>query len=249
MNRTEERTIEIVEAFFSPATPELLHRHEIDSVRMALAALLEYQPQVLEFYYRQKLSFPEIAKRLELNPVTISGLHNRGITRLTKLLKEMAVLGKRGRPNSIGKQISNPPAQQNAEQVCDNVALNLTCPGCAKRLRARAVARSTRYRCQCGLTFIISRDDSGRSEVQVLYGKIHTPGAARDFANEDCYSILGVEPTGTCDEIKKAYRARLNEYHPDKLGQVSEEIRDYADNITKWINLAFAQIKQRRGMR
>lgn len=112
MNRTEERTIEIVEAFFSPATPELLHRHEIDSVRTELAALLEYQPQVLEFYYRQKLSFPEIAKRLELNPVTISGLHNRGITRLTKLLKEMAVLGKRGKPNSIGKQISNPPTQQ-----------------------------------------------------------------------------------------------------------------------------------------
>jgi predicted DNA-binding protein YlxM (UPF0122 family) len=149
MNKAEGRTVEFVEAFFSPAASELRHRHEIDSVRTALAALLEYQPQVLEFYYRQKLSFPEIAQRLELNPVTISGLHNRGITRLTKLLKEMAVLGKRGRPNSIRKQISNPPTQQNAEQVCDNFALNLTCPGCARRLRARAVARSTRYRCEC----------------------------------------------------------------------------------------------------
>jgi DNA-directed RNA polymerase specialized sigma subunit len=112
MNKTEGQTIAIVEAFFSPAAAERLHRHEIDSVQTALAALLEYQPQVLEFYYRQKLSFPQIALRLELNPVTISGLHNRGITRLTKLLKEMAVLGKRGRPNSIGKQIPNSPTQQ-----------------------------------------------------------------------------------------------------------------------------------------
>jgi predicted DNA-binding protein YlxM (UPF0122 family) len=245
----EDRTVEIVKAFFSPIASEVLHRHEIDSVRTALAALFEYQPQVLEFYYRQKLSFLEIARRLELEPVTISGLHNRGITRLTKLLKEMAVLGKRGRPNSIGRQISSLPTQQNAERVCDNIALILTCPGCAKRLRARGIARSTRYRCGCGLTFIISREDSGRSEVQVLYGKIHTPGAARNFANEDCYSILGVERTDTWDEIKKAYRARLNEYHPDKLGHVGQEIRDYADNITKWVNLAFAQIKQRRGMR
>ena len=245
---TEERTIKIVELFFSPTKSEVLHRHEIDSVRTALGALFEYQPLVIELYYEKRLSFSEIAQRLELNPVTISGLHNRGITRLTKLLKEMTVLGKRGRPKSLGTQVSSPPPQQDTEQVCDNIALNLTCPGCVKRLRARPATGSTRYRCECGLTFIISRDDSGRIEPQVLYGKIHTPGAARDFANEDCYSILGAEPTDTWEEIKKAYRSRLNEYHPDKLGQVGKEIRDYADNITKWINLAFAQIKQRRGI-
>ncbi|HPH65852.1 MAG TPA: DnaJ domain-containing protein, partial [Kofleriaceae bacterium] len=34
----------------------------------------------------------------------------------------------------------------------------------------------------------------------------------------DPYKILGVAPTATADEIKKAYRKLAKQYHPDSTG-------------------------------
>ena len=60
----------------------------------------------------------------------------------------------------------------------------------------------------------------------------------------DPYSILGVSPSATDDEIKTAYRKLSQQYHPDKhLDSVMEEI---ATQKMAEINAAYDQIMTMR---
>jgi DnaJ-domain-containing protein 1 len=243
MTPLEEQTVRLLKGFFSQTG--LQSRHEIDSMETALQALLEFQREVLALYYEKQCTFQGIAERMELNPVTVAGLHNRGLARLAKLLKEIGMLGKRGRPASVNEQNAAIP-QRTTELSRAEVTLVLRCPACARENRAKCSAPLTRYRCACGCVFMVSRHEGGLVEVEVLHSRIQRPGAVRDFGNEDCYSILGISPSASMDDAKKAYRARLFEYHYDRVAQAGKEMRDYADEITKWMNLAYAEIKQKK---
>jgi len=65
------------------------------------------------------------------------------------------------------------------------------------------------------------------------------------------YAELGVEPTASDKEIKKAYRRLMNRYHPDKLSgsQATQEELDTAGMRTKEIRGAYEQIRRRRGFK
>jgi DnaJ like chaperone protein len=59
---------------------------------------------------------------------------------------------------------------------------------------------------------------------------------------------LGIEPTATNDELKKAYRRMAMKYHPDKVANAGEEIRQQATEKFRGINEAYEYIKQQRGL-
>jgi len=52
--------------------------------------------------------------------------------------------------------------------------------------------------------------------------------ATIDHEEEDPFKILGVEPGGSPDEIKAAYRRAVAKYHPDKVTHLGKEFQEMA---------------------
>ena len=65
---------------------------------------------------------------------------------------------------------------------------------------------------------------------------------------ESHYEILGISENASIEEIKKAYRKKIMEYHPDKTGGLGEKLKNMATEEAKKINCAFAEIMKSRGV-
>jgi len=65
------------------------------------------------------------------------------------------------------------------------------------------------------------------------------------------YKTLGVDSEASDQEIKKAYRAKVMEYHPDKIVSkgLPEEFLKLAEEKFKEVNSAYEEIKKLRGWR
>lgn len=61
------------------------------------------------------------------------------------------------------------------------------------------------------------------------------------------YSILGIGPDATNEEIKKAYRKMAVEYHPDKVSYLGEDVQKSAKEKFQKINEAYESLKKERG--
>lgn len=60
------------------------------------------------------------------------------------------------------------------------------------------------------------------------------------------YSILGVDPKASNNDIKKAYRKMAVEYHPDKVSYLGEDVQNAAKEKFQKINEAYEAIKKER---
>ena len=63
------------------------------------------------------------------------------------------------------------------------------------------------------------------------------------------YSVLGITPTATDEEVKKAYRSMAIKHHPDKVAQMGEEYQKGAKEKFQQIQDSYDAIKKRRGMK
>ena len=62
------------------------------------------------------------------------------------------------------------------------------------------------------------------------------------------YTALEITPSATNEEVKKAYRRKAMKYHPDKVANAGEEIRQQATDKFRGINEAYEHIKKQRGL-
>jgi DnaJ like chaperone protein len=64
------------------------------------------------------------------------------------------------------------------------------------------------------------------------------------------YAVLGVDPGASDDEVKRAYRKMVHEYHPDTIASkgLPEEFNTFAHEKFKEIQEAYEAIKKERGM-
>jgi hypothetical protein len=61
------------------------------------------------------------------------------------------------------------------------------------------------------------------------------------------YEILGLSPSASVVEIKRAYRKRVKECHPDLFAGMDQPARDLAERWTKALNAAYSTLKTRQG--
>ena len=75
-----------------------------------------------------------------------------------------------------------------------------------------------------------------------------TTSASGSISLHECYEILGIPSSASDAEVKKAWRQKTLEFHPDKLmGKgLSESFIEFADAQMKKINLAYETIKKSR---
>jgi uncharacterized membrane protein YkvA (DUF1232 family) len=67
------------------------------------------------------------------------------------------------------------------------------------------------------------------------------PGASEDPF--DPYEILGIPSSASSETIQAAYRARMKEYHPDKVAHLGEELQELAHRKALAIQKAYQQLR------
>jgi DnaJ-domain-containing protein 1 len=60
----------------------------------------------------------------------------------------------------------------------------------------------------------------------------------------DPYQILGIDSSASGEEIQSAYKARMHEYHPDKVAHLGEELQEVAHRKAVEIQQAYEQLRK-----
>lgn len=64
-------------------------------------------------------------------------------------------------------------------------------------------------------------------------------------ASDNYYKILGISPKAKEDEIRNAFRHKMQQYHPDKVAHLGPKLRELAEEESKKINRAYEELLSR----
>ncbi|MEN8185057.1 MAG: DnaJ domain-containing protein [Myxococcota bacterium] len=71
--------------------------------------------------------------------------------------------------------------------------------------------------------------------------------AAPSAGPTDPYEILGIPTSASAEAIQAAYKARMQEYHPDKVAHLGEELQQLAHRKAIEIQQAYRQVSRLSG--
>ena len=79
----------------------------------------------------------------------------------------------------------------------------------------------------------------------VCGGRIDVRDRAAAANERNPYRVLGLNPSASWQEVRRAYRKKAAEFHPDRIRrqQIPEEMRAFAERRIRQINAAFGQLK------
>ena len=97
------------------------------------------------------------------------------------------------------------------------------------------------------------------TEIKALRNIAYHMGLDADVVNqmfalggqtlEDAYTVLGVSPDASDDDVRKAYKKMALQHHPDRVSHLGEEVKNAATKKMQEINKAKDAIFTARGMK
>lgn len=97
-------------------------------------------------------------------------------------------------------------------------------------------------------TDVIHSIASGMGVTESDFYSIKAMFVRQESPSNNAYAILGVDPSASDEEVKKAYREMAKKNHPDLVSNLGEEVHQAAEKKFQEINEAYETIKKQRGM-
>jgi hypothetical protein len=106
--------------------------------------------------------------------------------------------------------------------------------------------RCAAFRSELGLEFCVLKELAAATPDQEIdqIGADRGASAASDrpeHCADEWFTILGVSPSATIEQVREAYRALIKQSHPDLVQGLSPAIRRFAEAETKRINAAYRE--------
>jgi len=83
--------------------------------------------------------------------------------------------------------------------------------------------------------------ESGKQDEQERSSRAQAGAFESSF---DPYQILGIDSSASGEAIRSAYKARMHEYHPDKVAHLGEELQKVAHRKAVEIQQAYEQLRK-----
>jgi len=126
--------------------------------------------------------------------------------------------------------------REQSETKQEGTSKVLSCPSCSQKIRVEASNYSKIFRCvTCQSHFSVRVDKKGHLHVNLEYEK-RTVSEGTLSSVEDCFLILDLPIGASKQEVKKAYRRKMMEYHPDKMVGLGSKLKSLAESESKKIN-------------
>tara|TARA_B100001250_G_scaffold161788_1_gene138968 strand:- start:718 stop:1083 length:366 start_codon:yes stop_codon:yes gene_type:complete len=100
-----------------------------------------------------------------------------------------------------------------------------------------------------GIKWAIDLDGNGSSDDKEYEERNQDDKEIKERKNSEVYygKLLGLKGSVSIEDIHKAYRNKIKEYHPDKIATMADELKELALKRTKEINEAYKYFKEKYG--
>lgn len=141
------------------------------------------------------------------------------------------------RKNRLKNQRQKKPVLKTAANL-----RTISCPSCSQHIKFTLPIDGNKARCRkCHAQFKLDIDE----HRNVYITEIKLPEDEQSIKSlTDCYLILGLSADAIPLDIKAAYKKKISEYHPDRVGALGVKIKQIAEEETRQINAAYAMLQE-----